>query len=85
MFAQKPERKILPKISAFKFLISAQNKNYNFVPDVGQNQYQTPVYLQPIDEYDPKKNEKNRQLALKLAQKNGCRLSLQTHKFWGID
>ncbi len=76
---------LLPKISAFKFLISAHNKNYNFVPKVGQSQYQTPVYLQPIDEYDEKKNEDNRQLTLKLAQKNGCRLSLQTHKFWGIN
>jgi 7-carboxy-7-deazaguanine synthase len=76
---------LLPKISAFKFLISAHNKNYNFVPEVGQSQYQTPVYLQPIDEYDEKKNENNRQLTLKIAQKNGCRLSLQTHKFWGIN
>ncbi|MES2677295.1 MAG: 7-carboxy-7-deazaguanine synthase QueE [Pseudomonadota bacterium] len=76
---------LLPKISAFKFLISAQNKNYNFVPEIGQNQYQTPVYLQPIDEYDETKNQKNHQLTLKLAEKNGCRISLQTHKFWGID
>ncbi len=76
---------LLPKISAFKFLISAGNKKYSFVPDVGQNQYQTPVYLQPIDEYDQNKNEKNRKLTIKLANKNGCRLSLQTHKFWGID
>ena len=76
---------LLPKISAFKFLISAHNKNYNVVPKVGQSQYQTPVYLQPIDEYDEKKNEDNRQLTLKLAKKNGCRLYLQTHKFWGIN
>ncbi len=76
---------LLPKISAFKFIISASNKNYNFVPDIGQNKFKTPVYLQPMDEYDEKKNKKNRELTLKLAAKNGYRLSLQTHKFWGID
>lgn len=75
---------LLPCISAFKFLISAQNKNYNFVPDVGQNVHKTPVYLQPIDEYDDKKNAKNRVLTIKLASENGCRISLQTHKFWNI-
>jgi organic radical activating enzyme len=76
---------LLPKISAFKFLICAGNPNYNFVPDVGQNQYKTPCYLQPIDEYDEIKNQKNRELVLKLAKENGYRVSLQTHKFWGID
>ena len=76
---------LLPKISAFKFLISAYNKNYNFVPEVGQSQYNAAVYLQPIDEYDEAKNRANYQLTIKLATKFGYRLSLQTHKFWGID
>lgn len=76
---------LLPRISAFKFIISATNKNYNCVPEVGQKQYNTPIYLQPMDEYDERKNKKNNQLTLKLAKENGCRLSLQTHKFWGID
>ena len=76
---------LLPKISAFKFLISAFNKDYNSIPEVGQSQFKIPVYLQPIDEYDATKNEKNRQLVLQLAEENGCRISLQTHKFWGID
>ncbi|MFT6077365.1 MAG: organic radical activating enzyme, partial [Rickettsiales bacterium] len=34
---------------------------------------------------DKKKNEKNRKLVLQLAAKNGCRISLQTHKLWEID
>jgi organic radical activating enzyme len=76
---------LLPRINAFKFLISASNKNYQTVPEVGQSQYNIPVYLQPIDEYDEKKNQQNRKLTLDLARKHGCRLSLQTHKFWGID
>ncbi len=75
---------LLPRVSAFKFLISAGNQNYNFVPEVGQNQYQTPCYLQPIDEYDEVKNQENRDLTLKLARQKGYRVSLQTHKFWGI-
>lgn len=75
---------LLPEISAFKFLISASNKNYNFLPEIGQDRFKTPIYLQPIDEYDEKKNEKNRKLVLKLAEENGCRISLQTHKFWKI-
>ncbi len=76
---------LLAKISYFKFLISANNANYNLVPDVGQNDYKTPVYLQPIDEYDPIKNKQNKDLTLKLASKYGYRISLQTHKFWDID
>ena len=75
---------LLPKISAFKFLISASNLNYNLVPEVGQVHFKTPVYLQPIDEYDEKKNRNNRKLTLELATKNNCRISLQTHKFWEI-
>jgi len=74
----------LPKISAFKFLISASNLNYNLVPEIGQGQFKTPVYLQPIDEYDEERNQKNRELTLELARKNNCRISLQTHKFWRI-
>jgi organic radical activating enzyme len=81
-----PLRKdLLPRISAFKFLISNGNKDYNFVPNVGQSDFDTPVYLQPIDEYDEGKNEQNRKLTLKLAAQGGLRVSLQTHKFWGID
>lgn len=75
---------LLPKISAFKFLISASNLDYNLIPEVGQKQFRTPVYLQPIDEYDQEKNRNNRELVLELARKNNCRISLQTHKFWGI-
>ena len=75
---------LLPKISAFKFLISVSNSDYNLIPEVGQNQFKIPIYLQPIDEYDEEKNHKNRQLTLELARKNNCRISLQTHKFWEI-
>lgn len=75
---------LLPKISAFKFLISAFDEKYSDVPQIGQDKYKTPVYVQAIDEYDENKNKKNRELALKIAAKNGYRLSLQTHKIWQI-
>ncbi len=76
---------LLPRISAFKFIISATNSKYDHIPQIGQNQYLTPVYLQPMDEYDKKKNEENQKLTLKLAKENGTRISLQTHKIWKID
>jgi 7-carboxy-7-deazaguanine synthase len=76
---------LLPKISAFKFLISASDPLYNFIPQIGQENSQAAIYLQAIDEQDETKNNKNRELTLKLASENGCRISLQTHKFWGID
>ena len=75
---------LLSRISAFKFIISATNKNYSFVPEVGQSKYNIPVYLQPMDEYDNVKNQNNYQLTLKLARESGCRISLQTQKFWKI-
>jgi organic radical activating enzyme len=76
---------LLSKISAFKFLICANDKNYNYVPEVGQSKCNIPVYLQPIDEQDESKNHNNHKRTIELARQHGCRLSLQTHKFWGID
>jgi organic radical activating enzyme len=76
---------LLAKISAFKFLICAHDKKYNYVPEIGQSKYNIPSYLQPIDEQDESRNQENHKLTIELAKKHGCRLSLQTHKFWGID
>lgn len=75
---------LLPRVNAFKFIISAQDEHYHHVGDVGQGEYQTPVYVQPMDEYDDRRNADNVALALKLAMENGYRLSLQTHKILGI-
>ncbi len=75
---------LLKRINAFKFIVSSNNKNYNFIPDVGQNLYKTNVYLQPMDEYDKKKNKENMDLVLQLAKKNSCRISLQSQKIWNI-
>lgn len=75
---------LLPRISAFKFLISAQDSRYCRVVEIGQSAWNTPVYVQPMDEYDPARNAANRELAVKLAMEEGYRLSLQTHKLLGI-
>jgi len=76
---------LLARVNAFKFIISAKNEQYNHVGEVGQKQYNTPVYVQPMDEYDEMRNKENLALALQLAAENGYRLSLQTHKILGIE
>lgn len=76
---------LLKRVDAFKFIISARDGRYNHVGAVGQEQYGTPVYLQPMDEYDERQNADNMALALKLAAEHGYRLSLQMHKMLGIE
>ena len=71
---------LLKRINAFKFIISGDNVDYSSIPEVGQTIYKTPVYIQPMDEYDSNKNHKNLQLCKKLADQQGYFLSLQTHK-----
>ncbi len=81
----KPVRgDILERCLALKFLISASNKDYAYVPDVGQSLLSTPVYIQPMDEYDAEKNAANLALTQELCARHGYRLSLQLHKMLGI-
>ncbi|MDA9231467.1 7-carboxy-7-deazaguanine synthase QueE [Rickettsiales bacterium] len=75
---------LLKRVTAFKFIIS-KNHNYSIIPDIGQDVYKTPVYLQPMDEYNKQKNEENMNFVLRLAKEKGCRISLQSHKVWNID
>lgn len=75
---------LLQRLTALKFLISAHDKAYGEVPEVGQTEYNIPVFIQPLDEQDTKKNEENILLAQKLAFQHGHRLSLQLHKILGI-
>lgn len=75
---------LLPRINAFKFLISESNENYGYVPDVGQKEYDIPIYVQPMDEEDEEKNNANYEFASKLAEAGGYELSIQMHKVWGI-
>jgi len=75
---------LLPRITAFKFIISESNENYAYVPDVGQATYNTPVYVQPMDEYDDAKNDANYARASMLAESGGYMLSVQLHKILNI-
>lgn len=76
---------LLSRVNAFKFIISRHDAKYNHVADVGQGRYHTPVYVQPMDEYDAVRNAENLALAKELAMTYGYRLSLQTHKLLGIE
>lgn len=76
---------LLPRVNAFKFIISANDNKYNHVGAVGQERFGTPVYVQPMDEYDEAKNRENLALAMRLANEKGYRLSLQMHKILGIE
>lgn len=76
---------LLERVTSFKFIISASDKNYAKIGDVGQSKHNTPVYVQPMDESDDKKNQKNLELVKKLADKNGYRISIQTHKIIGVE
>lgn len=76
---------LLARINAFKFIIAKDNPRYNHVAEVGQSLYHTPVYVQPMDEYDADKNAQNHAYALELAEQYGYIVSLQTHKILGIE
>ena len=76
---------LLKRISAFKFLVSQRHEGYSDIPDIGQGQYGQAVYVQPMDEYDERKNAENTAHALALCQQHGYHLSLQTHKILGIE
>lgn len=80
----KVDTRLTKQISALKFLISANFEGYEDVPDTYLQYADIPIYLQPMDERDEQKNKQNMLLTIKLANKYGCRISLQTHKIWGI-
>lgn len=73
---------LLARVDALKFIIRAGDPVYGNIGDIGE--YRAPIYVQPMDEYDPIKNAANQARALQLAQERGYRLSLQTHKMLGI-
>jgi 7-carboxy-7-deazaguanine synthase len=76
---------LLKRLTAIKFLISTTNPKYDHVPDVGQDIYHTPVFLQPMDEGQKETNIANEQLAIEISLQKGYRLSYQLHKVLGIE
>ncbi len=77
-------KEILSLISAFKFILSKTHKNYSTITEIGQKEYNIPVYVQPMDEQDEQKNAENTEFARKFAEENGHILSLQIHKILNI-
>ncbi len=76
---------LLANCQALKFIISSSHPHYQNVGNVGQDNYPNiEIYVQPMDEYDPQKNQENLIYATKLAQQHNYKLSLQTHKILGI-
>ncbi len=75
---------LLPHITAFKFLISEGMKGYQDVAELGQAAYNIPVYVQPMDEYNPELNKRNLEKAMGLVADKGHHLSIQLHKQLGI-
>lgn len=76
---------LMPKITAFKYIISEHVAGYNKVPELGQSLYSIPVFVQAMDEYDEKRNSANKKLAVSIALENNYRLSYQIHKELGIE
>lgn len=76
---------LLPKITAFKYIVSANLPAYSKVPDLGQSLYDIPVFVQAMDEYDEKLNLANKKLAVSIAINNNYRLSYQIHKELDIE
>ena len=76
----RPHNEILPRITAFKFLISTNIKGYGTVPELGQKELNIPVFVQAMDQYDDAINIANENLTVKIAINNGYRLSYQIHK-----
>ncbi len=76
---------MLHRANALKFIISATQKPYDSVPEVGQSMRHTlPIYLQPMDEYCPLKNARNMAHTIKLTQYGSYNLSFQLHKMLGV-
>jgi 7-carboxy-7-deazaguanine synthase len=74
---------LLPRIAAFKFIVAKHHQYYQYLPEF-INDIKVPIYIQPMDQYDAKKNLENQQYALDLSIKFGYFLSLQIHKILNI-
>jgi organic radical activating enzyme len=75
---------LLSRINAFKFIISKNQKDYSRVSEIGQLQFNIPIYVQAMDEYDVAKNQANLEFVQDLCEKEGYLLSMQIHKILDI-
>jgi 7-carboxy-7-deazaguanine synthase len=81
-YAIRPD--LLARVTAFKFLLDAEDSPYREVPEVGQSNISAPVYVQPIDQQDAARNTQNLAYTTEYALRHGYRLSVQLHKWAGI-
>ncbi len=81
---QRLREDLLQRLTALKFVVSKENPKYFEVFDVGQSDYDIPIYVQPIDEFDKEKNQTNVELATQIVKENNYILSIQQHKILGL-
>lgn len=75
---------LLPQVNALKFIISATDENYKFVPEMDLRGLDIPIYVQPMDMHDKELNQENTIYTRDLAEEEGYYLSLQLHKILDI-
>lgn len=73
---------VLERATALKFIVSQSRAPYDQLPEFVKGDH---IWLQPMDEYDPVKNQQNLKHTLALAERYNARVSLQTHKLFRID
>jgi organic radical activating enzyme len=78
------DKRMLERIDCLKFLISRHELGYDKIPDLGITR-DIPIFIQPMDEYNPVRNKENINFAVELCLKYGYRLSLQLHKILNIE
>ena len=76
---------ILKHTIAIKFVISKNNLLYSDIAEVGQSEFGIPVYVQPMDEYDPVLNLQNQRKAITISERTNSIFSLQLHKILNIE
>lgn len=64
------------------------NKKNNVIPitaKLARPNRGTIIFVQPCDEYDEEKNKANREACVDIAKRYGYRISLQMHKYLGVE
>ena len=74
---------ILARTDALKFILSKTFPDYQSVPDLGQQKYKIPIYVQPMDERCEEKNKNNLKYVIDICMKEKYKISLQMHKLVG--
>jgi organic radical activating enzyme len=84
-------------IKAYKYIISSDNHSENdglpiinpqtnkFIKLARPISKGIPIYISPMDEYDKDKNKENLNTIKNISLKYGYRISLQVHKYLGVE